>query len=524
MPEPREVELKLEVDGADAADLKARVLPKLGTGGETEPLVSVYYDTPDQVLRKNGMTLRLRVSRGRRVQTLKASDGFAAGLFDRSEWETEVEGEEPDLAALAGTPARNLLDKTKDALEPVFETVIDRTLWTVETERSRIELALDEGRVVARGKVASLTEIELELKQGTPADLFDLLRELSDVARLRIGVLAKSERGYRLGKKEKPAKAGPVPLHHGMSTAAAFQAIMHSCLRQFRLNEPLVVQRRDPEGLHQARVGMRRLRSALSLFRPVIADDRVGELKEKLRALSRKLGDARNLDVYLAHTARPEAEAADSSGAAGFLADLEIRRRTAYDAIEQALGSAETRRLMLDLLAWIEGGPWLTGEDPLQRALREEPVGRFAARTLEERRRKVKKKGRNLETLDPEARHRVRIAAKKLRYAADFFAGLAVRRKERDRHEAFIDAMEDLQQHLGDLNDITTGDALAQGIAMEAHGAAASPAAEAFAAGHLSGGQDARVQGLLQAASDAQRRVVGAERFWLRWPGRTDAQ
>jgi triphosphatase len=519
VPEPREIELKLDVDPTDVAALKARVLPGLGTGGETQHLVSVYYDTPEQALRKHGMTLRLRVAGERRVQTLKAGNGKSAGLFDRSEWETEVQAEQPDLAALAHTPAHRILGKARGTLEPVFETTIDRTLWTVETDRSCIELALDEGQVAARGRVRALTELEMELKRGTPADLFDLLSRLGEAASLRIGVLAKSERGYRLGKKEKPTKAASVALEHGMSTAAAFRGVMHACLRQFRLNEPLVIEQRAPEGLHQARVGMRRLRSGLSLFAPVIADDRLGGLKDGLRALSRKLGDARNLDVYLAHTARPESGAqGPASGATDFLADLEARRMAAYDAIEQALRSGEVRRLMLDLLAWIEGGPWLTSDDPLQAALREQPVEHFAAHTLEARRRKLKKKGRRLETLDPTARHRVRIEAKKLRYAADFFASLAVRAKERDRHAAFVESMEKLQQHLGELNDISTGDELARSVAAQS-GPHAATVPEAFVAGHASGMQDARSEALLHAAGAAYRDVVDAKRFWVRWAG-----
>ena len=525
MSDPREIEIKLDIDRADVADLRTRVLPNIGTTGATERLVSVYYDTPDLALRGHGMTLRVRVTGAGRVQTVKAAPEAGAGLFDRLEWETAIEGDSPDFDALADTPAARVLAKAKGPLGPLFETVVDRTVWQVETADESIELALDEGEVSGRGQRQPISEVELELKRGQPGALFDVLRELNEVASLRLAVSSKSERGFALieGKTAKPAKAVRVALEPGMTTAAAFQAVMHACIRQFRLNEPLLLQARLPEALHQARVAMRRLRSALSLFKPVIADDGLESLKERLRAVSRDLGEARNLDVYLSASARPEAQENGSApGVLAFVAELEARRRAAYDRLIARLQSGDFCRLMLELFIWIEAGPWLAPADPLRRADREQRVEVFAAALLDERRRKVKRKGRHLDTLAPEARHRVRIQAKKLRYAADFFGSLAVRPKDKRRHAAFIEAMADLQQHLGDLNDIETGHELALSFAGEGASVVAPVPDAAFAAGHVSGGQDARADRLVRAAVEAHGDVIAAKPFWRGWPGRRE--
>lgn len=521
--DPREIELKLELDPSDVAALKAGLLPKLCKGGASEKLVSVYYDTPKHVLRANGLTLRVRSIGERRVQTVKASAGSQAGLFDRSEWETDIHGDKPDLKATAKSPLDQVLRKRRAALAPMFETTVERTTWLVESKRSAIEVSLDEGKVSANGSAQPLVELEFELKRGPSSELFKLVRRFQALPSLRTSVMAKSDRGYALldGHKARFFKAEPVALQPGMASAEAFQAIMHACIRQFRLNEPAVLEARAPEALHQARVAMRRLRSAMSLFKPLIADERFDHLKAALRDASHRLGDARNLDVYLDRSAKPEAERdSGEPGVSDFLQAMEARRTSAYDDIVSMLASKPFRRLMLDLVEWIETGPWLLDADLMQTARRDRPVEAFAAEVLGKAHHKVKKKGRKLDELDPPARHRVRIDAKTLRYAAEFFAGLAKGRKERERHAAFIGALEELQEHLGALNDIQTGHTIAVGFAEpEGPSTSANPPAAVFAAAHVSGEQDTRVDDLLRAAGAAHRKLGKAKPFWTRWGG-----
>src|ERR1700710_2835368 len=145
--EPRELEFKLAIDATDVVAVRSHLTSRFGPPLKTEHLASVYYDTGKQELRSNGMSVRIRSVGDRKWQTVKAPKGAAAGLFDRSEWETEIDGDKLDLEALAKTPVQALLPKGRTSLKPAFETVVDRTLWLVETERSAIEIALDEGKV-----------------------------------------------------------------------------------------------------------------------------------------------------------------------------------------------------------------------------------------------------------------------------------------------------------------------------------------------------------------------------------------
>ena len=453
--EARERELKLELDAAAARDLRERRLKRLGAeAGGRQALSATYFDTKKRALQKRGLSLRLRTEGGRRIQTLKGPNE-GGGLFDRLEWSIEVSGDVPDLSGLAATPLHDLVsdERLQGRLRPVFTTEVERTTWRVRSETAEIELALDEGTLRAGDDTQTLAELELELKTGSPADLFKLARALGSAGAFRIGVRTKAERGYALAAGAAPAavKAEPLTLPPGMTAADAFRAIVGRCVRHFRLNEPLVIEARSAEALHQARVALRRLRSALSLFKDIVADDDADKIKAGLRRIWRRLGEARDLDVVL-EAERRTAEA----GRAELIERLGRDRDAAYDRVVATLGEGRFRRLMLDLVAWSEAGSWR--EDPQRQAAREEPLETFAAEVLARRRRKIRKRGRDLARLDVAAQHRIRIEAKKLRYATEFFASLAATKKARERHRVFLKSLEDLQEHLGRANDLATGE------------------------------------------------------------------
>ncbi len=149
--------------------------------------------------------------------------------------------------------------------------------------------------------------------------------------------------------------------------------------------------------------------------------------------------------------------------------------------------------------------------------MRDRPVLATAAEILDERHRKLLKKGRRLGDLDPPTRHRVRIQAKKLRYAAEFFAALNTTKASRRRYDAFLKAMKRFQEHLGELNDLHTGHELATELANDAESIGTGAGRVFFAAGHLAGEQDERVAPLLKAAVKSYADFAEAKRFWRRW-------
>lgn len=508
----REIELKLECGPLDLAALSAHPLlqGREGTKARSKTLVSTYFDTADHALRRAGLTLRVRKDGRRFLQTVKAGEG-AAGLFDRPEWEGPVAGESPDPAAFAGTPVPRVLDDAETpALAPVFRTVMARSHRPVTYGASTIAATLDEGRVETDSGDAVLCELELELVSGEPADLFGLAHAVSRTVPLRLGALSKSERGFRLlDGTAGPGKAPALRLAADASAADAFRAITGACLRHLRLNEDVFLATRDPEALHQIRVSLRRLRSAFSLFDPILAHDPAARaLSESVKRTTEPFGRARNLDVFLETTLPAEiARRPDEPGLSELSARIAAERDAAHDAVVAVLESPAWRRLILDLLAWAETGPWLAPGGPPER---DGSARDFAGDTLERVRKRVKRRGRHLADLDPEARHRVRIAAKKLRYGADFFASLYSGKAARKRHKAFSAALSDLQDHLGGLNDLATAHDMLAGLA----GGEGSSGLALFAAGLAAADDEAGAEALVEAAADAYDDLFDARPFW----------
>lgn len=483
---PEEIELKLELTSEAAAHAEGSALL---AGNQTRmEQRSIYFDTPDHRLAEAGLSLRIRRSGRKRTQTIKVDREGAAGLFARSEWERGVRDDRPVLDD--ATPVRAVLDGRTDAIVPVFQVRVTRQSWDIREGETRIELVLDRGEILAGDRRSPLCEIELELKRGDPAALFAVARRIGALAPVRIGVLSKAERGYRLrGPLVDAFKAEPVALDHGMTAAQAFQHIARAGLRQYRLNEALLLQTRGAEALHQARLGLRRLRSAFSIYRAMLVGDDVARLRDDLRWLAGKLGDARDLDVLAAPPVAGELHRR-----------LEGARDRAYAEVEQALASARVRSLMLDLAAWIADGPWL--HEPATRMLREQPAAIFGAKALDRRLRKVTKDGHDLAALEDPARHEVRKDAKKLRYGAEFFRALFETDRHRRRYKKFIAALEQLQEDLGGLNDIASAP-----LILDRLGLGDDPDAAALLT------VDSR-KALLEQAAGAVETLSRAKRFW----------
>ncbi|WP_245306907.1 MULTISPECIES: inorganic triphosphatase [unclassified Rhizobium] len=435
----QETELKLEFSRAGAASLLKK------NPFESAPTIlaqkSIYFDTPERELFNRGMSLRIRQSGNQRVQTVKSLDGNAAGSYVREEWEQPVVADTP---VLDDRQIGALFDGVDAELAPQFEVHVKRHLWNVTEGAGSVEVVVDVGNIVAADREAPLCEIEFESKAGPPAALFALARQVNRTTPVHLGVLSKAERGYRLlGPVPGAVKASAIALSPEMSTAAAFERIFAACLKQFRLNEIALDWSTDADVLHQARVALRRLRALLSISKSLFQDSRFDQLREEFRWLAGETGDARNIDVMI-DRARGD-ELSD---------ELHKARNDAYGVVEAAFSSVRARSLMLDAAEWICAKDWRS--DRKGKALLEAPAKDFASRVFDKFWKKVAKGGKKRLDADDESRHKLRIAAKKLRYSAEFFAPLYHSKREARHHRRFITAMEKLQDQLGNLNDIAT--------------------------------------------------------------------
>lgn len=489
-----ETELKFRLGPGAVVRLSGH--PALQGPQTTQSLRSVYFDTPDGVLRAAGCSLRVRATPDGFVQTLKRQT--APGQTARDEWEVPVASEALDLAALKATPAHRLLKGRRRDLSPRFASTVVRRIRMVDWDGARIEVAFDAGELSAGEKREPIYELELELKAGEPAALFALARRLArDLAIVPV-FESKSERGWRLagGDSRTPRAAAPTPLSPEATTAEAFRLISMACLAQVSANAELLRLVRRPEAVHQMRVGLRRLRAAVGVFKPLLAEAERERIETELKWLARESDAARDLDVFIRDVFHPTALEASSPGLAPLGRHLLTERGQAYHRVLAAIASPRYALLMLETTAWIETA-----------ALPDAPTAPFAAEALARLHHQVERRTNDLTELDPADRHHLRIRAKRLRYAAEFFADLFPARRRRAR---YLKALERLQDRLGELNDLAVARHRIPGEAR------LDDAELAFAAGRVIGRRERDEAALLAAAVKACGRFHDARPFWTR--------
>lgn len=496
-----EIELKLTMEPAAMRKLRRLAWLRALRTGEPETLLqrSVYFDTPDFRLRREGVGLRMRSMGRRRVQTLKTAGESVAGLFSRREWEWPASAEQLDFEPILATQLGPLFaDGTlAAALRPVFATEIRRSRSQVEFEGCRVTVDLDEGAVAAGDRRAPICEAELELAAGEPAALFRLARRVLDSVPFRLACVDKAQQGYALllGERARPVKWRGLALSPTLTAAEAFRRIGRACLGQLLENERCLLASGDPEALHQMRVALRRLRSAARAFRPLFERSAAGTVEDEMRWLLDALGRARDLQVFVAEIVDPVLAAMPGDDALEALRrDFADRRDAAVGEAAAAVRSGRFAALVLSLGAWVEGEGWVaagSGPGPLGM-----PVPAFAAEVLAARERKLRKAGGDIAAMPEAERHRLRIMAKKLRYVAEFFLPLHPGKRARRA----VAALADLQERLGRLND------LAVARRMLSAAAEGGDPARAWAAGMVVGWHE----------RSARRRIARAEKAWRR--------
>jgi triphosphatase len=450
-----EVELKLGVKATDLPDLKRALVAIAPTpGGAPCRLISTYYDTPDLALWHRGLTLRVREQEGRFIQTVKRGDLTGVDVLTRGEWEDQLAENRPDPNAPES--GKQLPGNVADGLRPLFATDVIRTTVEIEAASStRIEAAIDEGEIRADSgnRTAPISEIELELKCGEVAALYDVAMRLFEAAPVHIEPRSKSERGYGLSES---AEAAPPPVHAhsvaldpAMTVEAALQQIGRSCLAHLLHNEPAALAR-QPEGVHQMRVAVRRLRSALSALKDLLPAGERRWISGELRWLVGTLAAARNLDVFATDLLQPaKAALAHKPGMDDLAAALESARRTAYDRVEEAILSERHAAGMLRLSHWFEARGWRDEGGRPGRKLAA-PIGELAPSLLDRRWRQLRRSAKGFRRQTSRRRHKLRIAAKNLRYTVELLESLF----DATEVEGFVKRLKRLQDDLGYANDV----------------------------------------------------------------------
>jgi inorganic triphosphatase YgiF len=504
--------LKLAADAAALPELRRALLAMMpGSVTVRRTLVSTYFDTPDLALKRAGSTLRVRDMEGRFIQTLKTADPAGASVLGRGEWEDPVAENRPDpLAPCSGSL---LPDGVAGELRPLFVTEVTRETIGIEpAPGTRIEAAVDTGEIRAKdsGRSEPISEIELELETGDPAALYDLALKLLETAPLRIDTASKSARGYRLvegvAAPPRAVHAEPLALDPGMAVEEVLRHIGRSCFAHLLRNEAAALAG-QPEGVHQMRVAVRRLRSLLSAFKQLLPRDARRAVTDELAGLAAPLGPARNLDVFAAELLQPlRRERPDEPGWGEIAAMVEQAGAEAHQRVGNEIRSARHTEAVLRLLRWFEGRGWRAPQASAAPEALGSPIGAIAPDILDRRRRKVRKRSRRFARMTPKERHRLRIAVKKLRYTVELLRSLY---PERDVSR-YAKRLKPVQDELGHANDIR----VAYGLVIELGRRTEETGAFAEAGGQL---LERHERALLKGEPELHqrlRRLNRARPFW----------
>lgn len=514
-----EVELKLAGTPEQMARLRrSRRLHALAGPAERGRTVSTYYDTPDGRLKAVGAALRIWTYKGETFQTIKLKPSGGGGAMKRLEFETALPDESvfpilPDHAGLAG-----LIAGAKDALSPILAVDADSWAWVGVFEGARVEVVIDEGVVAARRAngttaTAPVYEAEVELLAGPAAPAFALARELVKDFGLLPSVETKAEIGARAACDAPPGpeKARRRRLSPGASADEALDAALAACARQFIANGA-GARAGDPRAIRRLRVALRRLRSIERAFRKTTRSKELAGLVAKAKPISTRLGEARDWHVFVSQTlpALQESVPEGTPDAAGLALLAQRAREIADEAACEARALAAGRDhalLCIDLAACAELAPW---RETARKRIRR-PARGFAARALDRRLKAARSAAKTFRPRDPVSGHVLRIALKKLRYAAEPFDGVFNPAARKD----YLKALRRLQAVFGDMNDAVVAAGRARlAAAPRSDDSSETQAALARAAKHIVKASERDAKTRARVARRAWRAFDALEPFW----------
>jgi CHAD domain-containing protein len=312
-----------------------------------------------------------------------------------------------------------------------------------------------------------------------------------------------------------PVKGRPIELAPDTDVQTAFRVIARNCLTQMAANEAGATIGKDGDFVHRMRVALRRLRTALELFKLAPRPENF-DVDGEFRWLAKQLGPARDWDVFIGDTLAPlRAELKGEAALRQLVRRADGARRKAYGAVQSALAGSRNevsryRRCKVGLESWVAGDNWPGRVGGNLSAQLTAPARDFAASALERRWKQLGKLGKHGQDLDRDDLHVLRIRAKTLRYTAEFFRSLynddQVKRMQR--------CLTGIQESLGGLNDAEVGGKLLAKLVDDGAGERG--------AALVKGWNAARAQARLAHFADSWKRFAKLAPYW-REPRDSDA-
>lgn len=457
---PMECELKLA--GSRAALRKAETALNRIVGKRiewrTDRLITSYYDTSDRRLSNRGVALRVRKKDREFTQTVKAKALKTAAISNRPEWNVEVSSTRPDVSVLPAAARKRVGLVLPNELKKLFTVDVERKKADIEipgkegAEPTVVEIALDRGEVKAGRKSVDMTELEIELISGDPSAIYDLAIQLADTG-LSVNQVTKAETGYRLidgAVEPKPVRLSKFKVDQNHTSNHVIAEIFSVGLSNVLDNEAAARLGTDPEGVHQMRVSLRRMRSALSVFKRLIDTDQCQWAKDELKWLATSLGPARDWDVFGKDILDPVYGFGVDTGAINELhVGVTIKHQAAYEAVREALSSPRYTRFLIGMSRFIATEEWRP-VDVAKDHLLDQSISNVSNAILGRALRRLMRASKGLRRMSIEQRHVARIELKKFRYATDFLHSLY----PENRVRPFMKSLSKMQDQFGHLNDV----------------------------------------------------------------------
>ena len=245
----------------------------------------------------------------------------------------------------------------------------------------------------------------------------------------------------------RPKISKDAPITTKQTVEEAFQTIMQVNFDHLHAWEPVAYEGKDTHGVRKVRVSLRRMRSALPIFRAAFPRAVTDPWARELKWAATQLGTARDLDVLI-HERLSAQE--DDRGKEKLAAIAKQTRDEAYTQVRAMLDSKRYASIKRKFSDWFKNKAWRDDLSSKDRRLLKKNIVPFAAKALNKCERRVLKAGSNIKSRSDEELHRLRIQCKKLRYAAEFFTPLF----ERERMRNYINRLKELQNMLGMMHDI----------------------------------------------------------------------
>ena len=441
----QEIELKFQIPPDKRESILKALQRKSVQHTHTQ---SLYFDNKQFKLFQHSILLKQHLENGQWLQILKIASNQNTELFEIKELlpsnDHEVQVDHYQKNKHIPKEIRKLFSDLTDPLRLQFSTDFERSSTIFNFQNSQIIVELDRGLMQVNQDQFEIYELRFKLKQGTIQDLISFILPRVKRYSLWLDIRSHVQQGFQYAQDvhEIPAQLQmPLHLNKNDSTEQALKKVIQHCLQHLLPNSTAIAsQQFNSEHVHQARVAIRRLRSALKTFSSWSQHIDL-TWQNELANLFRELGTSRDLSMFYEELL-PQLEALDAPKF-----KLETLPQHENNKLSDAFKSLSFASLVLSLIQFVH-------QDIHERPSKS--IEKTIHKKLEHLHQAIQSDAENYLSLAVEAQHRTRKRLKRLRYSVEFIASLY----DQPSIKTYLKALKPAQESLGKYNDLIVAENL----------------------------------------------------------------